>query len=166
MEARGAWLGAMLLALLPIGGCVARSGLSLAPAESPFAWPARPRNPRIAYVGQLSTAEDLQPEKSIIDGAREALFGKTPTPGVLSPFALCTDDADRLFVADTGSQRIHVFNVRTREYQQWTPTGDQRFTQPVGVAWDPAGGRLVVSDSVAACLFVFDSSGKFLGTIA
>ncbi|MGA2501639.1 MAG: 6-bladed beta-propeller, partial [Tepidisphaeraceae bacterium] len=66
------------------------------------------------------------------------------------------------FVANTGAQMVHVFDLRTRRYEQWEPTGRIPFTQPVGVAWDPAG-RLIVSDSTGGCLFVFDASGKYAG---
>ncbi|MFI5378384.1 MAG: 6-bladed beta-propeller, partial [Tepidisphaerales bacterium] len=98
-------------------------------------------------------------------GFGEAVFGRKDGRGILSPVAVCTDNAERLFVADSSAQTVHVFDLASRRYEQWKPMGKTPYTQPVGVAWDPAG-RLVVSDSTGGCLFVFDASGKFAGEIA
>ena len=40
---------------------------------------------------------------------------------MLTPYAVCTDGQDRLFVADTNAQTVHVFDLRTRRYEQWKP---------------------------------------------
>jgi DNA-binding beta-propeller fold protein YncE len=84
---------------------------------------------------------------------------------MLTPYALCTDGGDRLFVADSNAQLVHVFDLKTRRYAQWRPPEEQRqFSQPVGIAYDPAG-RLLVSDAMAGVLFAFDASGNFLGEL-
>jgi DNA-binding beta-propeller fold protein YncE len=153
-----------MLAVLPCG--CASSELPVFEARNPpVVWPASPKKTRIAYVGELATSDDLKPRRGALSGLSEAVFGRKDAHGVLTPFALCTDDADRLFVADTGAQVVHVFDLKTRRYEQWKPSGKTRFTQPVGVAWDPAG-RLIVSDSAGGRLFVFDSSGNFQGELA
>lgn len=135
------------------------------PVDPPITWPAAPARARIAYVGQVSTNDDLKPAGNALTSIGEAVFGRKDGRGLLTPFALCTDNGDRLFVADTGAQMVHVFDLKTRRYEQWKPTGKVPFTQPVGVAWDPAG-RLIVSDSTGGCLFVFEASGKYLGEMA
>ncbi|MFA7237562.1 MAG: 6-bladed beta-propeller, partial [Phycisphaeraceae bacterium] len=120
---------------------------------------------RIRNVGQLATNEDLQPPVSGGQAFGEALFGKEPARSMLTPFALCADGKDRLFVADSNAQCVHVFNFNTREYQRWvTPKDAPQFAQPVAVAYDPVG-RVIVADSVFGGLFVFDDQGNFQSVI-
>jgi DNA-binding beta-propeller fold protein YncE len=128
-------------------------------------FPTPPERTRVQYVGKLSTSADLKPPKDFGQGLGEAIFGKKKIASMLSPYALCTDGADRLFVADSNAQSVHVFNLKNRQYAQWRPTaGEKRFAQPVGIAYDPAG-KLFVSDSAARCIYVFDNSGRTIGVI-
>lgn len=167
---RAAWLGTLLL----LGaGCAKPPGVIFPRVEPPLVWPQPPDQPRIRYVGQLGTNEDLKPGRSAFQGFGQALFGKREVYSMLSPFALATDRRDRLFVADNGAQLVHVFDLKTRKYQRWAPnrTADGKirreqpgFTQPVAVAWDPAG-RLLVSDSLAGLIYVFDARGVPRGHI-
>jgi DNA-binding beta-propeller fold protein YncE len=56
------------------------------------------------------------------------------------------DRAGRLYVADTGHNRIEVFNATGARIRTWGSTGNGpgQFTAPLGVASDPAGGLFVV----------------------
>ncbi len=162
--ARG-WEITMICALLWATGCASRQGLVFDRMDPPLTWPAAPKAPRITYVGQLSTSDDLKRGQGWLEGLMEGTFGKKDAHGVLTPFALCTNDADRLFVADTGAQVVHVFDLASRHYAQWKPAAPAAFTQPVGVAWDP-GGRLIVSDALAGRLFSFNIAGTYQGEMA
>ena len=90
---------------------------------------------------------------------------------MLTPFALCTDGVKdgRVFVADSNAQLVHVFNLTTRKYAAWKPgKKEPELSQPVGIAWDgaaPGGGRLLVSDSVAGTIFIFNNDGKYAGQL-
>ncbi len=128
-------------------------------------WPADPDTPRIAYVGRLVSDRDLKPARSGLESLGDFLFGREEAQGMISPMAVCTDSGDRVFVADPGVQGVHAFNLRTREYAVWrTPEGETPLMQPVGLALTSAG-RLLVADSAAGLLFVFDSKGVLLGTL-
>lgn len=153
--------------ILVAAGCGTSKGVIFEPVTPPRFWPQPPDAARIHFVGALASEADLKPARSFGRAVKESLFGKDEVRCMLSPFALCTDGGDRLFVCDSNAQLVHVFNLQTREYQQWRPTADSHqpgFSQPVGVAWDPRG-RLLVSDSVAGGIFVFDAQGGFLGEI-
>jgi sugar lactone lactonase YvrE len=63
----------------------------------------------------------------------------------------------KVFVADSNGQTVHVFDLESRRYGRWEPP--EKFGLPVALAWDGAGSRLLVSDSVAACVYAFDASG-------
>jgi DNA-binding beta-propeller fold protein YncE len=156
------------VSLAALAGCQTPPGtIFLAQPDDPY-WPAPPEPPRIRYLGEIGSDQDLKPARSFLENVGKSLFGKKPAQQMLSPYAVCTDGGDRLFVADSNAQVVHVFNLATREYQQWAPPDSDgalgRFSQPTGVAYDPAG-RLIVADSVQGDLVVFDQQGKYLGRI-
>jgi len=158
-------LPAALLALaMALGGCATKPGVIFPPLADAPRWPPPPDQARITYIGQLKTDQDLKPGINGFDALGQVIFGKKDARSMLSPLALCTDHHDRLFVADSNAQLIHVFNFENRQYSQWTPGKNQPpFSQPVAVAWDPIHQRLLVSDSVAAAVLMFDTEGKYLG---
>lgn len=155
---------AVVVLLGGAAGCARPAGVIFAPLSEPLVWPTPPEAPRIAYVGQLSTSADLKPAVPFFQGLGQAIFGKRAVASMLSPYAVCTDGADRVFVADNNGQLVHVFNLATRKYEQWRPTGELKFTQPVGIAYDPAG-RLLVADSLSGVVFVFDAAGAYQGQL-
>lgn len=151
-------------AYLLFTGCAKPAGRIFDPPAQPLVWPGPPERARIRYVGQLATSADLKPAVPFGQQVGEAMFGRGRCKSMLTPYALCTDGADRLFVADTNAQIVHVFDLRTRKYARWAPANsEKRFAQPVGAAWDPSGNRLFVADSVGGCLHAFDAIGRYLG---
>lgn len=150
-----------MIVSIMICGCGSRPGVIFPPPNPPILFPPPPEVTRLSWVGQLVTEADLKPGKSGFQGMGEALFGKEPTRSMLTPMAVCTDGASRLFVADSNAQVVHVFNLDTRKYSAWKPGKTRDFSQPVGIAWDP-GGRLLVADSAASTVFVFDSNGGLM----
>ena len=125
----------------------------------PITWPSPPEPARISYIGRLITSADLKPQTGPLESLGGAIFGKKPVHSMLTPYATCTDRKNRLFVADTNAQVIHVFDMQTRKYERWQPALNQLFSQPVGIAYDTANDRLAVSDSVAKRVYIFTSKG-------
>jgi sugar lactone lactonase YvrE len=157
---------ALLVLASLVCGCGRPAGVIFEPLATPLVWPTPPEQSRIRYVGQLVTSADLKPAVSFFQGFTQVLFGKEETQSMLSPYALCTDNADRLFVADSNAQLVHVFNLKTRQYSQWRPANaGKRFSQPVGIAYDAFAKRLAVADSVGGCVSMFDDAGKYIGDI-
>lgn len=158
-----ACLAALAAALA--GGCSTPPGVVFDPADGVHQWPTPPDEPRIRYLGQLRSQDDLKPGVSGADGLGQALFGKQAGLTMSSPIAVCADAAERVFIADPANRVVHVFDLSARAYQRWAPRAEQgAFEQPVALAWDPAG-RLLVADSVGAAIVVFDASGACLGKI-
>jgi sugar lactone lactonase YvrE len=146
-------------------GCAKPARPVFPPLANPPVWPGGGEPPRIKYVGQLLTSADLKPRVNVAEGLGNALFGKKSVFSMLSPYAVCIG-GDRLFVADSNAQFLHVFDLKSRKYARWVPANaEKRFAMPVGVAWDPAG-RVFVSDSVAQKVYIFDSAGKQIGATA
>ncbi len=159
-------LGTLGLAALLMIGCAEPKGILFEPSGQPLRWPAPPEIARIHYVGRLLTSDDLKPAKSFGRALGETIFGKKPSRSMLSPYAVCGDERGRVFVCDSNAQVVHVFNLKTRQYEQWLPDETARgFSQPVGIAVDMLG-RLLVSDPVARTIFVFDGDGTYLGEFA
>src|SRR4051794_40377784 len=130
----------LMLLAIALGGCAQKAGEIFPPLAKPVLFPPPPEQPRIRYVGQLSTSADLKPAVPFGQGFGDALFGKKKNASMLSPYALCTDGRDRLFVADSNAQCVHMFDLSSRKYEQWKPASQQKkFSQPVGIAFDPSG---------------------------
>jgi DNA-binding beta-propeller fold protein YncE len=136
------------------------------PADTVHRWPTPPDEPRIAYIGQLRSDADLKPGRRGLQGLSETLFGKEAPHAILKPMGVCTDGGSRVFVADCDAGVVHVFDLNTRKYQQWKPPkGERRFLEPVALAYDAPSGRLLVADSLDGSIVVFDSAGKYRGTM-
>jgi sugar lactone lactonase YvrE len=154
------------LAVLALAGCGRPPGIVFESRPEPLQWPAPPDHPRIEYVGQLVTSDDLKPGKSFGQLLGESLFGRPPSRSMLSPYAVCTDGAARVFVCDSNAQVVHVFDLDERTYEQWTPEAVSAvFAQPVGIAFDAPARRLLVADSVAGRIFIFLGDGTCVGAI-
>jgi len=145
-------------------GCASKPGPVFPPIENPPTFPLPPEPPRVRYVGSLMSDVDLKPSVNGFESIGRAIFGKHPPKEMVSPYALCTDGGNRLFVADSNAQVVHVFDLRTRKYAAWTPEKKKKFSQPVGIAPDGAGG-VFVSDSVAGDIVHLDERGSLVARI-
>ncbi|MFZ4573675.1 MAG: 6-bladed beta-propeller [Phycisphaerales bacterium] len=154
---------ACLFGLFALAGCGAPAGPILTATAASQVWPAPPDPARFRYLGELRTDRDLKPARRGLARLGDTIFGKAPDRTMMSPLAVCTDDADRVFVADSNGRAVHVFDLVTREYKVWTPP-PPGFGLPVALAFDPAG-RLLVSDAASACVWAFDRAGKPLGKL-
>src|SRR4051794_8266638 len=96
-----------LIVLILFTGCAQQPGEIFPPLAKPVVFPAPPERTRIRYVGQLATSADLKAPATLGSGIGEVLFGKKDVASMLSPYALCTDGGDRLFVADSNEQMVH-----------------------------------------------------------
>jgi sugar lactone lactonase YvrE len=162
---RATTYGLVFVIQLSLMGCSQPKGMIFEPLVTPISWPPPPETARIHYVGSLHTDKDLKPAKSFISGVTESLFGENPSRSMLTPYSVCGDGENRIFVCDSNAQLVHVFNLETRKYEQWKPDStNEAFSQPVGIAYDP-DGRLLVSDSASGVIHVFLNDGEYLGTL-
>ncbi|MCX5691640.1 MAG: hypothetical protein NTV94_17920, partial [Planctomycetota bacterium] len=145
-----------------LGGCATKPGVIFDPANTANRWPPAPDEARVEYLGEIRTDADLKPGRGLGGAIRDFFAGKGEPVGMVSPLGLCTDDAQRLYVADPGLQGLHVFDLQTRVHALWRPgKGAQPFVSPVAVAIDEhaAPGRVLVVDSSYAAVFAFDRKG-------
>jgi len=152
-----------LLVLLPLllAGCGPDRSEPVTSTRADLVWPPAPEQPRITYLGEVSTQEDLEERKSWFSGLGEVVFGEGKVGILVSPYAVAVDATGLMFVADSGGAAVHAFNLRTRAYHQFSRLSDEETLQkPVGLA--TFGDRVYVVDSVLHQVCVFKKNGDFL----
>jgi len=158
---QGLWRWSLVVALaLCAVGCGPSTDPIVSGTVGPV-WPEPPDRPRIMYLGQILAENDLQKGKSWMQGLGELVFGKGEVGVMVSPYAVAADAADMMFVADSGGAAVHMFNLRTRDYNQFSQLANGEMLQkPVGLA--VFGDRLYVVDSNLHQVCVFRKDGTFL----
>ncbi len=146
--------------LLLCSGCGSPRGELFEPLETPLAWPEPPETPRIRYIGSLSTEADLKKEVPWSQGLSEIIFGKKQIGILVGPYAVAVDLSDRLFVTDVPAAVVHIFDLDTRDYKQFSDiTKQEKLMNPVGLA--VVNGQIYVVDSQLHKVCVFDRDGGF-----
>lgn len=124
-------------------------------------WPKPPEQPRIRYLGAVSTESDMKKRGSLLDGIGELLFGAKPIGVLVSPYAVAMDPTGILYVADSAGAAVHAFNLRTRDYHQFSSLGKEAGLQKP-VALTTLTDRVYVVDSVLHEVCVFKKTGEFV----
>jgi hypothetical protein len=126
-----------------------------------YAWPKSPEEPRIKYLGAISTESDLKKGVSWTEGIRRMFFGKEKIGALVSPYAIAVDDHNRMFVGDIGGGVVHMFDMDERDYHQFgNLKGDEKLLMPIGLAI--AESHIYVVDSELHKIVVFDTEGNFI----
>lgn len=141
-------------------GCARDAGEIFSGADESLVWPQPPERPRIRYIGVISTEEDLNQAVSWSQGLVELIFGKADIGVLVGPYAVVVDEQDRLFSADAANGTVHIFDLGTRGYSQFSAlSGDETLLMPVALALVQEDIYLV--DSMLHQVCVFDREGKF-----
>jgi DNA-binding beta-propeller fold protein YncE len=179
-------LGFMLMFCV---GCSSPQGEVFPVLAESLVWPKPPEQPRVKYVGALSTEADLKKEVSWFQSVGEFVFGKEDIGILVGPYAVAIDEDKRLFVADAGSGLVQAFDLSKRRYNQFSAiSGEETLQMPValtladnriyvadsvlrkvcvlkrpaGIAHWQEANKVYVADAVTHIVNVFDESGKFL----
>ncbi|MDR2842975.1 MAG: 6-bladed beta-propeller [Spirochaetaceae bacterium] len=82
---------------------------------------------------------------------------------LLGAAGLAVDDEGYIYVVEYGNQRISKFDPDGNFIYNFGKKGDDfaGFLSPTGIA--AKGGRVFVADSIAKCIYSFDSNGMYLG---
>ncbi|OHB65415.1 MAG: hypothetical protein A2Y77_08800 [Planctomycetes bacterium RBG_13_62_9] len=148
------------LALTTVGCGPQRAG-PFGSTGTPLVWPEPPEQPRIMYLGAVSTETDMEKRGSLFEGLGDLLFGKKPVGVLVCPYAVAVDPAGIMYVADSGGAVVHVFDLRTRDYRQFSSLGKNgKLEKPIGLA--VLGDRVYVADSGLRQVCVFRKNGEFL----
>ncbi|UCG56709.1 MAG: 6-bladed beta-propeller [Phycisphaerales bacterium] len=150
----------LIFLLLCCGGCIAPRDEVLPATRTAIVWPSPPEPGRIRHIGVISTQEDLKRRSSWSQGLGELFFGKRKIGVLRAPSAVAIRADGRLFVADSAGGVVHVFNLLTRKYNQFTFL-DRDGTLQMPVALALIDSNVYVVDSVLHKVCVFDNNGKF-----
>jgi DNA-binding beta-propeller fold protein YncE len=87
-------------------------------------------------------------------------FPDSPLDGFVNPIDIAIDPGGTIYVSDSGANVVHVFSREGRRYEG--VIGQGLFQRPTGLLLDPANAELVVVDTKAAALLVFDTAQRRL----
>ncbi|MBE0534224.1 MAG: 6-bladed beta-propeller [Phycisphaerae bacterium] len=153
-----AWFAAVLLTIA-WGGCGSVQQPLFTDTHGAIVWPEPPEPARIKYLGQLSGEGDLGRRVSGAEAFGRLIFGRKDVGVFKNPRSVAVD-GDRLFVAAGGAAVIHIMDLKTRKYVQFSKLdGDSTLRSPVGIAI--VEDNVYVSDSVLGRVCVFDTAGNY-----
>lgn len=129
-------------------------------------WPAPPEQARIRLLRTIAPADFVEKQ-----GQGQKLWrlftGEKPEVLPLSgAYGVAADGAGKVWVADSGSRVVHVFDLARHRVEYISGAGEESLVSPVGVAYDAGAGTLYVSDSQLKQVFAFDEQGRLRGTRA
>ena len=127
-----------------------------------LAWPAA-EDARFYWEQTLTGSGDLIEESQQQRLRRMATGESTTGHGLQKPWGVAAHDG-KVFIGDTISRRVHVFDMRGRKYSSIADTGVGALAKPLDMATD-ANGMLYVCDNAGRRIVVFDVEGKFLRSI-
>ncbi len=151
---------ASVLLIMLCCGCGSSRGILFEQLDQPVVWPEPPEQPRIKYVGQLTGEEDLRKEVSATAAWGRLFFGRDDVGVLSSPRGLALDNHQRLFIADSSGQVVHMMDLETRKYAQFSDLDDdKKLLSPIGLA--VVGEDIYVADSALAKICVFSAEGEY-----
>jgi DNA-binding beta-propeller fold protein YncE len=153
-----------LAGLLFYSGCAQPQGELFGDQVVDLVWPGPPEEARIRFIGTISTETDLKKEVTWSESLSQMIFGKDDTGVLVGPYSVTIDDDDRMYAADSSGGVIQMFDLRGRQYNQFSSISDtENLITPVAVTlWR---NDLYVVDSSLGKVCVFNKDGGFLRSI-
>jgi len=158
----------LALVLLTVGpeGCGPRLKPIFEEVDPPLVWPPEPKPTRIRYLGQLASESDLKAPRSLWSAIEQLLVGAEPPGELYGPRSVvCTPDARRVWIADAGGRRLHLFDLEQRRYQQVERLGGVNLLSPVAICQGPKGSVYVCDSEAVAIYRIDDDDGTHLETL-
>ena len=157
-------LTALLLATLPVAGCMPAAPPPEREDSNYLRWPPAPEIPRKIFRQSVSGPEELGIRSGLWQRLWRGLMGGAAEPLQL-PHGVKSDEAGRIYVVDRLTRDLHIFDPDNNRYQHLlaAKTGLQ---SPLDVAVDPGRQRFFVSDGETGSIKIFAlDSGRPLGVL-
>jgi len=127
-------------------------------------WPLPPEEPRIRYLRSYHGADDFKTRKP--SRWKSLLLGDDPSDqkrpdALVKPYGIAVSRIGRVYVTDTVSRRVFVFDPEGKTVTFLGETGTARLSKPVGVAVD-RNDHVFVADATANRVFGYDVDGRLL----
>ncbi|MFQ5915162.1 MAG: 6-bladed beta-propeller [Nitrospinota bacterium] len=159
-KALSIWALVCLLGLGLLAGCAAQIREE---AAEELVWPLPPEVPRIKYVGELSKPTDVGKEKAASSRLIEAVLGirSEDSQILLKPYGVHGDQKARVYVADSATGKVVVFDRHARDVFVLGKRGLGQLGKAMGVTTGK-DGRIYVADASGRRVVVYDPEGQFL----
>jgi len=129
--------------------------------DARLVWPPPPQTARVHFERSISGPSDIGTRKSWLKRAIDSLLGKEEAAErLLRPYGVFADSG-KIYVTDTGSRVLHIFDTKEKKYFAIRKVGRTELVSPIGVIADSAG-RIYLSDSLLKKIFVLDGGGRYL----
>jgi DNA-binding beta-propeller fold protein YncE len=150
---------ALLAACLALGlaaGCATKT-----PSPKTYTFfPPSPDEPRIQFLAEFNSDADLGRGHSFADFVTGV---KTTTDPLVKPYGLAVHDG-KVYVCDTVSDMIMVFDFKTRRASYFAPQGEGKLRLPINITIDQDGTRYV-ADTGRAQVLVYGPNGTFIAAV-
>ncbi len=128
-------------------------------------WPSPPDIPRIKFIASIASEEDVAGIKK--KSLKDILTGENPREKIQRlrrPHGVCTDSNGRIYVVDSGTARVFVFDRSKKEVLFIGNSGRGRLSWPLAVMVDEED-TVFVSDVRLQNVLVYSSDGTFQKTL-
>jgi DNA-binding beta-propeller fold protein YncE len=127
-------------------------------------FPPAPDEARFFFERTLYTSADVSLEDKETS-LRQKLLGESQVgEGLSKPYGVAVYHG-RVYVSDTGSQSVAVFDIPGQRFFKLDTEGEGQLRSPLGLDIDGKGQVYVVDGRIKA-VKVFDTEGKYLRTLA
>lgn len=118
---------------------------------------ARPQAIHVDSDGRLYVVDTFQERIHVFDseGSEYFWFPEEPTVDFQFPVGIAADGNGRVYVSDASSGLIHVFDSYGKNYL--TAIGKDQLSRPTGLAIRSDSNDLLVVDTLASSIVVFDT---------
>ncbi len=149
-----------LAVLVVISAVLPACASSTAPGvdESPVFFPAPPAEPRLQFLGTLSSADDIEERSDFA----ELVVGTRRKIALARPHGSVWWD-DRLYVCDAGTGALMVFDFEENELRRAVEREPRILRKPLAIGVAPDGWKYIV-DAARNVIVVLDADDRFRTT--
>lgn len=125
-------------------------------------WPLPPEPPRIRFLRAYRGPDDVKGGKKKSSRLASLILGPQVsgqvTDALVKPYGVAASSAGVIYVADSASRRVHVFNPEARTVTFLGERGNGRLVKPIGVTVD-AADVVYVADATLKRVFGYGPEG-------
>jgi len=143
--------------LIALAGCASKPPAN----KSNYTFfPPSPDEPRIQFLTSFSSDIDLGRSSSFMDFVTGKPAGPSP---LVKPYGL-TMHQGKLYVCDTMTGSIEVFDMAKKNARYLRPKGEGRLQMPINVHFDD-DGTIYVTDTGRNQVLMFDKTENYIGAM-
>jgi sugar lactone lactonase YvrE len=115
----------------------------------------------LQHLYTFGSPQGIHPPRLLNRKPANAALGRPDNPyGLVYPVAVATDHRDRVWITDSGTQSVHVFDRSNGAYREIRRLDNIALEHPSGIASDDYG-RVYLADASTGGVFVFDEHGEY-----